>query len=49
MFMFISKVMGLVRKGDWNGAGEQLKEVNLSPLHISHSSFIKIIFYIRSL
>ena len=21
------KVMGLVRKGDWNGAGEQLKEV----------------------
>ena len=29
------KVMGLVRKGDWNGGGEQLKEVNAISIHDS--------------
>ena len=33
------KVMGLVRKGDWNGAGEQLKEVKRRR-HAYHSSFM---------
>ena len=31
------KVMGLVRKGDWNGAGEQLKEVKWSFFSIHDS------------
>ena len=39
------KVMGLVRKGDWNGGGEQLKEVNeglvLSPFMIH----LKLLLY----
>ena len=34
------KVMGLVRKGDWNGAGEQLKEVNEGLVLSIHDSFI---------
>ena len=33
------KVMGLVRKGDWNGAGEQLKEVNEGLVLSIHDSF----------